>query len=74
MKGIILLLVYGTVMLVATHIFARKGEDSEDFHVGNRRMGVGSTAMSVAATWIWAPARQDEALALCLSRYTNSRR
>lgn len=56
MKGIILLLAYGTVMLVATHIFARKGEDSEDFHVGNRRMGVGSTAMSVAATWIWAPA------------------
>ena len=56
MKGILLLVAYGTVMLVATHIFARKGTASEDFHVGDRHMGVFATAMSVAATWIWAPA------------------
>ena len=56
MKGILLLVAYGAVMLLATHIFARKGTASEDFHVGNRHMGTFSTAMSVAATWIWAPA------------------
>ena len=56
MKGILLLVAYGTVMLVATNIFARKGTASEDFHVGDRHMGVFATAMSVAATWIWAPA------------------
>lgn len=56
MKGILLLAGYGAAMLLATHIFARKGKASEDFHVGDRHMGTFSTAMSVAATWIWAPA------------------
>lgn len=56
MDGIILLAVYAAIMLAATLIFAKRGNGSEDFHVGSRRMGAVSSAMSIAATWIWAPA------------------
>lgn len=56
MNGILLLVVYEVIMLLTTFIFARKGNGNEDFHVGDRNMGTVSSAMSIAATWIWAPA------------------
>ena len=56
MNGILILATYGIIMLVVTLMFAKRGSSKEDFHVGNRKMGTVTSAMSVAATWIWAPA------------------
>ena len=55
-NGLILLFVYFAVMMAATLLFARKGNGADDFYVGNRKMGAVASAMSIAATWIWAPA------------------
>lgn len=43
-------------MLLATVILTRKENSKEGFFVGNRKTGTISSAMSIAATWIWAPA------------------
>ena len=55
MIGIVILVVYTAIMLTATLLFTKRSE-GEDFHVGNRKMGTFPSAMSIAATWIWAPA------------------
>jgi Na+/proline symporter len=34
----------------------KKPAGSEEFNVGDRRVGWGQTALSIAATWVWAPA------------------
>lgn len=59
-NGLILLFVYFAVMMAATLLFARKGNGADDFYVGNRKMGAVASAMSIAATWIWAPAQNTE--------------
>lgn len=56
MYGILILVVYAAIMIGATILFARNGTGKDDFYVGNRNMGTLSSAMSIAATWIWAPA------------------
>lgn len=58
MKGIIVLIIYALIMIGATMVFTKRTKegDSESFHVGNRNMGTVVSAMSIAATWIWAPA------------------
>lgn len=56
MQGIIVLIVYALIMVGATIIFTKRENGSVSFHVGNRNMGTVVSAMSVAATWIWAPA------------------
>ena len=56
MNGFIILAVYAAVMLAATFLFAKQGRGSDDFYVGDRKMGPVVSAMSIAATWIWAPA------------------
>lgn len=56
MNGIMVLVAYAVVMIVATIVFAKRDKDSDSFYVGNRNMGTVSSAMSIAATWIWAPA------------------
>lgn len=56
MQGIIVLIIYALIMVGATFLFTRRENGSESFHVGNRNMGTVVSAMSVAATWIWAPA------------------
>ena len=56
MNGIMVLVVYAALMIVATIVFAKRDKDSDSFYVGNRNMGTVSSAMSIAATWIWAPA------------------
>lgn len=43
-------------MILSTVALTQKETNKEGFFVGNRRMGVISSAMSIAATWIWAPA------------------
>lgn len=56
MNGIIVLIIYALIMVGATAVFTKREGGSADFHVGNRNMGTVVSAMSVAATWIWAPA------------------
>lgn len=56
MSGILILVIYTVLMLAVTLILTRKNKSTESFYVGNRKIGTLSSAMSIAATWIWAPA------------------
>lgn len=53
---LIVLLTYATVMLGVTVLMTRKENNIERFCVGNRNTGWVVSALSIAATWIWAPA------------------
>lgn len=55
MLGIVVLIIYAALMFGATVIFTKRTHDAESFHVADRRIGTGVAAMSIAATWIWAP-------------------
>lgn len=55
MKGILILLVYAAVMLLATVALTKRENSVERFCVGNRDSGWLISALSIAATWIWAP-------------------
>lgn len=56
MYGIIVLSVYAIIMLGVTVFLTKRETVAEKFHVGDRNMGTLQSAMSIAATWIWAPA------------------
>jgi len=53
--GIIVLLTYAVVMIAATLLFTKKETTAEGFLAGNHNLGTVVSALSVAATWIWAP-------------------
>ena len=53
---LIVLLAYALVMLGATVLMTKKEGNVERFCVGDRNVGWGVSALSIAATWIWAPA------------------
>lgn len=55
MLGIVVLIAYAALMIGATVVFTQRTHDAESFHVADRRIGTGVAAMSIAATWIWAP-------------------
>ena len=55
MFGIVVLVVYALLMIFVTLIFTRRATSAESFHVADRRIGAPAAAMSIAATWIWAP-------------------
>lgn len=50
------LLIYAALMICATVIMTRKEENIVGFCVGNRKINWLLSALSIAATWIWAPA------------------
>ena len=54
MYGIILLAVYALVMIALT--FRDRATTDRQFNVADRNIGPWSGALSIAATWIWAPA------------------
>lgn len=54
MEGIVLLFTYAAIMLALT--FRNKADDGIEFNVADRKIGTWSGALSIAATWIWAPA------------------
>lgn len=54
MYGIIVLLIYATIMLGATLFFARR-KSNDSFHIADRNIGTVISALSIAVTWIWAP-------------------
>lgn len=53
---LIILLTYAAVMLGVTVLMTKKENNVEQFCVGNRNIGWMVSALSIAATWIWAPA------------------
>ena len=53
---LIVLLTYALVMLGATVLMTKKVGNVKRFCVGDRNIGWGMSALSIAATWIWAPA------------------
>ncbi len=54
--ALIVLLGYAAVMLGATVFMTKREKSIERFCVGNRNIGWFVSALSIAATWIWAPA------------------
>ena len=56
MYGFIVLAAYAVLMLTATLLFSRRSQTAASFHVADRKLGLIQSAMSIAATWIWAPA------------------
>ena len=56
MYGITVLSSYAIIMVLATLLLTKRETVAEKFYVGDRRMGTLQSAMSIAATWIWAPA------------------
>lgn len=56
MLGAFVLMAYAVLMLTATLVFTKQAQNKESFHVADRNIGTGVAALSVAATWIWAPA------------------
>ena len=56
MEGLLIMAVYAAVMIIATLMFTKKEKNVERFCVGNRRENWIMSALSIAATWIWAPA------------------
>ena len=61
MGGIIMLGAYAALMLMVTAVATRRPSTTLEFHVGNRNMGSAQSALSIAATWIWAPALSTSA-------------
>ena len=56
MYGIIVLGIYALLMIGATILFTKKTRKTDNFHVADRRIGGLIATLSIAATWIWAPA------------------
>ena len=53
---LIVLLIYTAMMISVTMLMTKRESDVERFCVGDRKVGWGVSALSIAATWIWAPA------------------
>lgn len=53
--SIIVLLAYAGIMLCSTLLLTKKTSNIEQFCVSNRKVGWIISALSIAATWIWAP-------------------
>lgn len=56
MYGLIVLVTYATLMVTITICLSRRSKNAASFHVADRKLGLVQSAMSIAATWIWAPA------------------
>jgi len=55
MYGLIILAVYALIMIGVTLLLTKKENTALKFHVGDRDIGTFAAALSIAATWIWAP-------------------
>lgn len=53
---ILTLAIYGGGMTWLTYRFVKKRQDAEYYNVADRKNGAVQSALSIAATWIWAPA------------------
>jgi len=55
-EGLILLLIFGIAMYLAVWISGNKEKNADGFLVADREVSVFRGAMSIAVSWIWAPA------------------
>jgi Na+/proline symporter len=55
-EGLLLIVLFGLVMLGVSWFTRKKNADAEDFLVMGRTLGPYRGAISIAASWIWAPA------------------
>lgn len=53
---LMVLVAYAVIMLLATVLMTKKEKSVEKFCVGSRKENWIVSALSIAATWIWAPA------------------
>lgn len=53
---LIVLIAYAVIMILVTVLFTKKEKSLKRFCVGDRNTGWLMAALSIAATWIWAPA------------------
>lgn len=53
--SLFLVLILYVVIMLAT-ILTKEGRSGESFYVGDRNSSVFRSSLSIAATWIWAPA------------------
>jgi Na+/proline symporter len=51
-----MLAAYAVLMVLVTVFVTKKPQNPLEFHVSDRKMGTVQSALSIAATWIWAPA------------------
>lgn len=56
MYGFIVLAAYAVLMVIVTICLSQRSHNTESFHVADRKLGLIQSTMSIAATWIWAPA------------------
>jgi Na+/proline symporter len=56
MSGIMTLAGYAVFMIAVTLLSTKRPRTSLEFHVADRSAGTIQSALSIAATWIWAPA------------------
>jgi len=56
MNGILLLAAYAALMFLITAIATKRTRDPLTFHIADRKMGTFQSALSIALTWVWAPA------------------
>lgn len=54
--ALITLIAYAVIMILVTLVFTKKENNMSRFCVGDRNTGWIKSALSIAATWIWAPA------------------
>ena len=54
--AVLVLLAYAALMLLSTMLFTKKENSVAGFCAGGRNIGWVMSALSIAATWIWAPA------------------
>lgn len=54
--GVLVLISYAVVMMITTVTLTKKEKNVEQFCVGDRKGNWFTSALSIAATWIWAPA------------------
>ena len=56
-QGLLLLVAYGVTLVALTFVFTRRRRrDHVEFLLAGRNIGPLAGGMSIAASWIWAPA------------------
>ena len=54
--GYLFLALFGGAMVLLTSIFAKRRDTTKQFLIANRKIGWLQGSLSIAASWIWAPA------------------
>lgn len=55
-QGLLLILGYAALVFAATYLFTVKEFTKDGFFLAGRSVGIWAAGMSIAASWVWAPA------------------